>query len=156
MSRSPLFARVNSFLLCVSLVWERRGPLCRFNRSNLWRRFADIPLIRRVNESFVPLFTRVKQRRVVIPGNKRQTECWELVPTANGVKRRRDRRWQHPEKWIAVCVPAIAVEASLARCVHDDRRLVDAYVAGAFTAAELKAYCADVATRGQAMEAHRP
>lgn len=43
----------------------------------------------------------------------------------------------------------------LQRCEHDDRRLVDAYVAGAFTAQELKAYRAEVATRGHWLEARR-
>jgi site-specific DNA recombinase len=48
-----------------------------------------------------------------------------------------------------------AIETALARCEEEDRRLVDAYVAGAFTVAELKAYRADVVTRHQALEGER-
>jgi hypothetical protein len=48
-----------------------------------------------------------------------------------------------------------AVERALARSDEEDRRLVEAYMAGAFTAAELKAYRADVAAKRQSVEAHR-
>jgi site-specific DNA recombinase len=48
-----------------------------------------------------------------------------------------------------------AIETALTRCEQDDRRLLDAYVAGAFTAMELKAYRADVLTRRQQLEGHR-
>jgi site-specific DNA recombinase len=47
-----------------------------------------------------------------------------------------------------------AVESGLARCGHDDQRLVEAYVAGAFTPAELKAYRADLASKRQSLEVH--
>jgi site-specific DNA recombinase len=41
------------------------------------------------------------------------------------------------------------IEAALARCEQEDRRLIDAYTAGAFTPAELKAYRAEVNARRQ-------
>jgi hypothetical protein len=48
-----------------------------------------------------------------------------------------------------------AVEAALTRCEQDDRRLIDVYVAGAFTAAELKGYRTEVATRRHTLEAEQ-
>jgi site-specific DNA recombinase len=46
------------------------------------------------------------------------------------------------------------VDAALARCQHDDQRLVEAYVAGAFTATELKVYRADIMTKRRSLEVH--
>jgi Recombinase zinc beta ribbon domain len=48
-----------------------------------------------------------------------------------------------------------AIEAALTRCEQDGRRLVEGYVAGEFTAEELKAYRADVVTRRQTLEGER-
>jgi site-specific DNA recombinase len=47
------------------------------------------------------------------------------------------------------------IAACLERCEQDDRRLVDAYVVGAFTPQELKAYRAEVTTRRQGLDARR-
>ncbi len=46
------------------------------------------------------------------------------------------------------------IDAAVARCHQEDQRLVEAYVAGAFTAAELKAYRADIATKRQSLDVH--
>lgn len=43
------------------------------------------------------------------------------------------------------------IEASLSRCDQEDRRLIDAYTAGAFTPAELKVYRAEVNARRQSI-----
>ena len=43
----------------------------------------------------------------------------------------------------------------LGRCDQDDRRLVEAYAAGAFTPQELKAYRAEVTTRRHGLESRR-
>ena len=47
------------------------------------------------------------------------------------------------------------VNARLAKIEQEDRRLVEAYVGGAFTPAELKVYRADVAAKRTSVEAHR-
>jgi site-specific DNA recombinase len=47
------------------------------------------------------------------------------------------------------------VNARLARIEQDDRRLVEAYVGGAFTPAELKVYRADVTAKRTSVEAYR-
>jgi multidrug resistance efflux pump len=47
------------------------------------------------------------------------------------------------------------VHARLARIEQEDRRLVEAYVSGAFTPAELKVYRADVAAKRTSVEAHK-
>jgi site-specific DNA recombinase len=59
------------------------------------------------------------------------------------------------EQEAAIAAELAAVESAFARCAEDDRRLVDAYVAGAFTAVELKGYRADVARKRQSLEGHR-
>jgi site-specific DNA recombinase len=46
------------------------------------------------------------------------------------------------------------VKSRLARCDEEDRRLIDAYMAGAFTAAELKAYRVNVQTKRESLESH--
>ena len=47
------------------------------------------------------------------------------------------------------------VNARLARIEQEDRRLVEAYVGGAFTPAELKIYRADVTAKRTSVEAYR-
>jgi hypothetical protein len=48
-----------------------------------------------------------------------------------------------------------AIATGLDRCEPDDRRLVDAYVAGAFTPQELKGYRVEVTTRRHGLESRR-
>jgi site-specific DNA recombinase len=58
------------------------------------------------------------------------------------------------EQDAALAQELAAVEAAQARYAHDDQRLVNAYLAGAFTATELKAYRTEVMRQRLEFDAH--